>query len=107
MASNLLERVAKLKRAEWLAQERTEGRTEEARSTCARLTKVLHPAVAPRLVPVIEACSELSRLRRWTERAARLSDAEFASLVTGHDAAPATRRRAPRPARKSTRAARR
>jgi len=103
MASNLLERVTELKRAEWLARGEARGRTEEARSTCARLTKVLHPAVAPRLLPVIEACSELSRLRRWTDRAARLSDAEFASLVTGHHAARPTRRRAPRPARKSTR----
>ena len=94
MASTLMERFAK------------KGRTEEARYTCARLTKALHPTVAPRLVPVIEACSELARLRRWTDRAARLSDAEFASLVTGHDAARPTRRRAPRPARKATRTAR-
>jgi hypothetical protein len=76
MASTLLERFTKKK----VAQERT----EEARYTCARLTKALHATVAPRLVPVIEACSELARLRRWTERAPRLSDAEFASLVTGH-----------------------
>ena len=66
----------------------------------------LHPTVAPRLVPVIEACSDLARLRRWTERAARLSDAEFASLVTGHEPARPARRRAPRPARKATRTAR-
>jgi len=81
-------------------------RTEEARHTCARLTKALHATVAPRLVPVIEACSELARLRRWTERAPRLSDAEFASLVTGHGGARPTRRRAPRPARKATRTSR-
>ena len=79
------------------------GRTEEARYACATLTKALHPAVAPRLVPVIEACSELTRLRRWTDRVARLSDVEFTRLVTGHDAARPTRRRAPRPARKATR----
>ena len=94
MASTLLERFVK------------KGRTEEARYACATLTKALHPAVAPRLVPVIEACSALTRLRRWTNRAARLSDAEFARLVTGHGAARSTRRRAPRPARKTARAAR-
>jgi hypothetical protein len=98
MGSTLLERFTKKRVAE--------GRADEARYTCARLTKSLHPAVAARLVPVIEACSELAQLRRWTDRAARLSDAEFASLVTGHDAARPTRRRAPRPARKATRTAR-
>ena len=102
MASTLLERFMKKR----IAEERSEGRTEEARHECARLTKKLHPTVAPRLVPVIEACSELARLRRWTERAPRLSDAEFASLVTGRAGARPTRRRAPRPARKATRTAR-
>jgi hypothetical protein len=105
MASTLLERVTKLKRAEWTAKGRVEGQLEEARSTCARLTKTLHPAVAPRLVPMIEACSELTRLRRWTDRAVRLSDAAFASLVTGRGFSRPTRRRAPRPARKAARTA--
>ena len=82
---------------------RAEGRTEEARTVCVTLTKALHPAVAPRLVPVIKACSELPQLRRWTTRAPRLSDAEFASLVTGRKADRPTRRRAPRPARKAAR----
>jgi hypothetical protein len=102
MASTLLERVTETR----VAEARAEGRTEEARSTCAKLTKVLHPTVAPRLVPLIEACSELARLRRWTERAPRLSDAEFASLVTGPRGTLPSHRRAPRPARKATRTAR-
>ena len=106
MASTLLERFTKKRIAEERTQWRTEGRTEEARHECARLTKKLHPTMAPRLVPVIEACSELARLRRWTERAPRLTDAEFASLVTGYSGARPTRRRAPRPARKATRTAR-
>ena len=99
MNSTLFELFERRKRAEW----RAEGRTEEARTVCVTLTKALHPAVAPRLVPVIKACSELPQLRRWTTRAPRLSDAEFASLVTGRKADRPTRRRAPRPARKATR----
>ncbi len=107
MKSTLLEWYTKKKRAEWVAEGRTEGRAEgraeEARTACVTLTRALHPAVAPRLVPVIKACSELPQLRRWTARAPRLSDAEFARLVTGREAAGPTRRRAPRPARKATR----
>jgi hypothetical protein len=99
MNSTLFELFERRKRAEW----RAEGRAEEARTVCVTLTRALHPAVAPRLVPVIKACSELPQLRRWTTRAPRLSDAEFASLVTGRKADRPTRRRAPRPARKATR----
>jgi hypothetical protein len=115
MDSTLLERYLKKRvaksRNQWRAEGRTEGRTEgraegraeEARNACATLTRALHPTAAPRLVPVIRACSELAQLRLWTRRAPRLSDAEFASLVTGRKTAGLTRRRAPRPARKATR----
>ena len=94
MASSLFEKVR--------VKGRTEGRTEEARQLCVELVKVLHPAVAPRVVPVIEACSEVTRLRRWAVRAPGVSDVEFTRLVTGCGSRP-TRRRTPRPARKAAR----
>ena len=80
-------------------------RAEEARYACVTLVKALHPVVAPRVVPVIEACTDVSRLRRWTRRATRLSAVEFARLVTGREGSRLTRHRAPRPARKTARAA--
>ncbi len=111
MASSLFEKVRVKSRteglAEGLAEGRTEGlaegRTEEARQLCVELVKVLHPAVALRVVPIIEGCSEVTRLRRWALRASRVSDVEFARLVTGHGSARSSRRRAPRPARKASR----
>ena len=107
MASGLLQKVL-LKgrtegRTEGLAEGLAEGRTEEARRICVDLAKALHPAVADRVVPVIEACSEVTRLRRWALRAPRVSDVEFARLVIGRGSARSSRRRAPRPARRSSR----
>ena len=61
------------------------------------------PTVAGRVVPAIEACSEPTRLRRWALRAPGVSDEEFARLVTGGGRSRPTRRRAPRPARKTVR----
>jgi len=101
MKSGLLKKVGAQQRAEGVA----EGRAEEARRTCVELAKTLHPSVASRVVPVIEACSEPTRLRRWTLRATRLSDVEFARLVTGRGSSRLTPRRAPRPARKTAGAA--
>jgi predicted transposase YdaD len=107
MASGLFEKaVEKGKaegRAEGQAEGRKQGRAEEARQTCLQVAQTLHPAVAGRLVPVIEACSEPSRLRRWTLRASRLSDAEFVTLVTGRARASVTRSRTSRPSRASRR----
>jgi hypothetical protein len=99
MASSLFEKVRVKERTEGLAT----GRTEEARQLCVELAKVLHPAVAPRVVPVIKACSELTRLRQWALRAPRLSDVEFVRLVAGRGVARTSRRRTPRPARRSSR----
>jgi hypothetical protein len=93
MASGLYEKVL------------VKGRTDEARQLCVGLAKALHPAVAARVVPVIEACSELTRLRRWALRAPGVSDAQFARLVTGGGSLRPTRHRAPRPARKPARTA--
>jgi len=116
MDSVLFEKVAVRARAEGLAKGRTEGlakgrteglakgRTEEARQMCVEMAKALHPAVAGRLITAIEACSDLTRLRRWALRAPGVSDAEFARLVIGRSGS--TRRRAPRPARKAVLASR-
>ncbi len=104
MASELFERLGAKKKAQGRAEGLAEGRAKEARYACVTLAKALHPLVAPRVVPVIEACTDVSQLRRWTLRASRLSDVEFARLVTGRGGTPLTRRRAPRPARKTARA---
>ena len=86
------------------ASERTRGRTEglemgraaEARGICISLTRALHPTVARRVGPVIEACSDLKRLRRWALEAHRLSDVEFTQRVTGSTGSRAARGPAPR-----------
>jgi predicted transposase YdaD len=118
MDSVLFEKVAVRARAEGLAKGRTEGlakgrteglakgRTEEARQMCVEMAKASHPAVASRLIPAIEACSDLTRLRRWALRAPGVSDAEFARLVIGRGPSRSTRRRVPRPARKAVRPSR-
>jgi hypothetical protein len=107
MASGLVEKVLLKGRseglAEGLAKGRARGRAEGARQICVQLAKALHPAVADRVVPVIERCSELTRLRQWALRAPRLSDVEFVRLVAGRGSAQTSRRRAPRPARRSSR----
>jgi hypothetical protein len=111
MASGLFEKALLKGRAEGLVEGRAEGRTEGraegraegARQICVELTNALHPAVAHRVVPLIERCSELPRLRRWALRASRLSDVEFVRLVAGRGRAQASRRRTPRPARRSSR----
>lgn len=95
MASGLFEKA--------VLKGRTEGRSEGARQICVDLAKALHPAVASRIVPVIEGCSELARLRRWALRAPRVSDEEFVRLVMGRGGIRTTRRRVPRPARKAAR----
>jgi hypothetical protein len=105
MASGLFEKVRVKGRAEGLTEGLAKGRAQEARQICVELAKALHPAVAGRVVPAIEACSELTSLRRWALRAPRVSDAEFTQLVTGSERSRATRRRAPRPARKAGRTA--
>ena len=110
MASGLYEKVLIKGRTEGrteglatgLAKGVAKGRTEEARQLCVGLAKSLHPTVAARVVPVIEACSEITRLRRWALRAPGVSDEAFAQLVTGGGSA-STRQRAPRPARRPAR----
>ena len=108
MASGLFEKarvIGEAKgRAEGRAEGQTMGRAEEARQICLELAKALHAAVAGQVVPVIERCSELTRLRQWAVRGPRLSDLEFVRLVADRGHARTRRRRAPRPARRSSRA---
>jgi len=99
MASGLFEKA----RVIGETKGRAEGRAEEARQICVGLAKTLHPAVADRVVPVIEGCSELTRLRQWALRASRLSDVEFVQLVAGRASARSSRGRTPLPSRRSPR----
>ena len=104
MASGVAERFLKWRAIFQVVVGLTEkGRADEAQHICVELTKTLHPAVANRVVPVIERCSELPRLRRWALRAPLLTDGEFVRLVAGGASSRAGRRRAPRPARRSAR----
>jgi hypothetical protein len=95
--------------AEAVSKGRKEGRTEgavaEARAFCAELARELHPEVADRVVPVIEACSDVDRLHAWGLQASRLSDTEFLRLVAEAPVSqPSGRGRSSRPSRKAKRA---
>ena len=81
------------------------GAVVEARAFCAALSRVVHPEVADRVVPVIEACSDVDRLHAWGLQASKLSDTEFLRLVAeAPDSQPSGRGRSPRPSRKAKRA---
>jgi hypothetical protein len=86
------------------AEAAREGRLEEARAFCAKLTREHHPEIADRVVPLIDACSGVERLHEWGLQASRLSDSEFLRLVT-EQAQPnfrsSGRGRTPRPSRKA------
>jgi len=93
--------------AEARSQGRREGRQEGAvgasRAFCIELTREHHPELADRLVPLIEACSDIERLHEWGLQATRLPDTEFVRLVT--EQAVSTSRaaghsRTPRPSRR-------
>jgi len=100
MASSLWAEAAREGRKEG----RLEGAVAEARAFCIKLTREHDPEVADRVVPVIEACSDVDRLHDWGLQASQLPDAEFLRLVTeqsGSTSRPAGRRRAPRPSRRA------
>jgi len=78
------------------------GRIETARRMCADLVKELHPRSAAALLPAIEACDQPETLRSWTLQCPKLSAEAFVTLVTGKPPARATRSRATRPSRRST-----
>jgi predicted transposase YdaD len=93
-------------RQEGRQEGRAEGAVAEARDFCAELARQLHPAVADRVVPLIEACSDVARLHQWGLQASKLSDAEFLRLVTQtpeSTSRPSGRGRTPRPSRKAKR----
>jgi predicted transposase YdaD len=108
MASSLWAEAVSKGRKEGRKEGRQEGRQEgavaEARAFCTELTREHHPAVADRVVPLIQACSDVDRLHEWGLQASRLSDSEFLRLVTEHAGSTSSRvghRRTPRPSRKA------
>jgi predicted transposase YdaD len=104
MASSLWAEAASKGRREGRKEGRQEGAVADARAFCVELAREHHPEIANRLVPLIEACSDVERLHEWGLQATRLPDTEFLRLVTeqpvstpravGHS-------RAPRPARRA------
>ena len=77
------------------------GRLDDARLLCTTFVKRHHPQVAARVLPAIEACTDVARLHRWTLRAPEVPSDDLLRLV-GRKAAPRTsHRRAPRPAHRA------
>jgi hypothetical protein len=76
------------------------GRLDDARVLCASFVKHHHARVAARVLPAIEACSDVARLHRWALRAPEVSSEELVRLI-GRSSASRSVRRAPRPARRS------
>jgi hypothetical protein len=81
-----------------------QGRLEEARQLCAAFVKRHHSGVAARVLPALEACSDVARLHRWALRVPELSADELLRLIHPPLAPRSTRHRSPRPARRSRRA---
>ena len=108
MASSLWAEAAREGRKEGRKRGREEGREQgavaDARAFCIELAREHHPDIADRVVPLIDACSDVGRLHEWGLQASRLSDTEFLSLVTEQSRSrprSSTRGRAPRPSRKT------
>jgi predicted transposase YdaD len=99
-------------RAEGRAQGRAEGKAEglaEAVSTCLEIVRHIHPTAIGRVAAAVEGCQSLPTIRKWTVAAAQLPAAEFIRLISGsttHGKAAVSRRRAPRPSRRSSRRSR-
>jgi predicted transposase YdaD len=81
------------------------GRLDEARLLRASFIKRHHSLVAARLLPAIEACTNVARLHRWTLRAPEVSSDELLRLVRRSAISRTSHRRAPRPARRARRSA--
>jgi hypothetical protein len=77
------------------------GEAEASRRLCADLAKELHPRVADRVLPAIEACDKPETLRAWALQCARLSDQAFAALVTSGGSTRAAGSRAAQPSRRA------
>ena len=81
------------------------GRLDDARLLCASFIKRHHSLVAARMLPAIEACTNVARLHRWTLRAPEVSSDELLRLVRRSAISRTSHRRAPRPARRARRSA--
>lgn len=64
-------------RTEGLTEGLTKGRVDAERELCADLVRDLHPAIAGRVLPVIESCSDPAALKRWALLAAKGTDADL------------------------------
>ena len=87
-------------------QARVEGRTEAARGLCLAVVKRRHPGALARVSRHVQACDSLATLERWTVAAAELPADRFVRLVaraplSANVGATVTRRRAPRPSRRT------
>ena len=105
MDSSLYDKVRDMAHAKGVAKGLEKGlekgRLDEARLLCASFVKRHHTRMAARVLPAIEACTDVARLHRWTLRAPEVSSEELLRLV-GRSAPPRTsHRRVPRPARRA------
>ena len=75
-----------------------EGRLAQSRFLCAALVKRRHPRAAARVLPAIEACTDIVRLQMWMLEANEVPSAEL-DRVFGRS----NRRRAAPPAGRARR----
>jgi hypothetical protein len=104
MASSIFDRARELGTWQGLEQGLAKGRLQDARQVCAAFVKRHHAGVAPRVLPAIEACTNVARLHRWTLRMSELSADDVLHLVFPPAKPSLSRHRSPRPARRSRRA---
>lgn len=88
--------------AEGLAKGKAEGEVKAVRQICLDLAQSLHPRVAKRVLPAIQACAQPATLRAWILECPKLSDAAFAALIASKPPSP-RRARTSRPSRGSRR----
>ena len=104
MASSLWAEAVRAGRKEGREEGRQQGAVAEARAFCVKLARENHPEIADRVVPLINACSDVDHLHEWGLQASRLSDSEFLRLVTEQarsSSRSSGRGRTPRPSRKA------
>ena len=101
MDSSLYDKVRDTAHAKGVAKGVAKGRLDEARLLCASFVKRHHSRMAARVLPAIEACTDVARLHRWTLRAPEVSSDELLRLVSRSAVSRTSHRRAPRPARRA------
>jgi hypothetical protein len=101
VSSTLYDQVREKAHETGFAQGFRKGRLDDARLLCASFVKRYHSRVAARVLPAIEACTNVARLHRWTLRAPEVSSQELVRLVGHTGAVRVTDRRTPRPARRA------